>query len=91
MLAEAWRERFELLAESDVQAVGEERNKDVRFDTVLFLVEDGADGQIAFECFEGYWWSPEREAASATVQARRLASAGLGALVGHRQITHYSE
>ena len=50
---EAGRERFELLAECHVQAVGEERNKDVRFDTLLLLVEDGADGQIAFECFEG--------------------------------------
>ncbi len=50
---EAGRERFELLAEGDVQAVGEERDKDVRFDAVLCLVEDGADGEITFECFEG--------------------------------------
>lgn len=50
---EAWRERFELLAECDVQAVGEERDKDVRFDTALFLVEDGSDGEITFERSEG--------------------------------------
>ena len=39
---EAWGERFELLAERDVQAVGEERDEDVRFDAPLLLVEDRA-------------------------------------------------
>jgi hypothetical protein len=32
-----------------VQAVGEERDKDVRFDAVLCLMENGSDGQIAFD------------------------------------------
>ena len=50
---EAWRERLQLLAERDVQAVGEEGDKDVRFDAPLFLVEHRPDGQIAFERFEG--------------------------------------
>jgi len=49
---EAGGERLQLLAERDVHAVGEERDKDVCFDAMLFLVEHGADGQIAFECFE---------------------------------------
>ena len=50
---EAWGERFELLAERDVQAISEERDKDVRFDAPLFLVEDRPDRQIAFEGPEG--------------------------------------
>ena len=50
---EAWGERFELLSERDVQAVGEECDEDVRFDARLFLVEDGPDRQIALEGLEG--------------------------------------
>jgi len=45
--------RLQLLAQGDVQAVGEERDKDVGLDPLLVLVEDRADGQITFERFEG--------------------------------------
>ena len=40
---ESRRERFESLPECDVQAVGEKRDEDMRFDARLLLVEDGAD------------------------------------------------
>jgi hypothetical protein len=36
-----------------VHAVREECDEDVRFDALLFLVKDGPDREIAFECFEG--------------------------------------
>ena len=51
--SEAWGERFELLSEGHMQAVGEECDEDVRFDARLFLVKDGPDRQIAFEGLEG--------------------------------------
>ena len=49
----AWSECFQLLAERDVQAIGEEGDKNVRFDAPLLLMEDRADRQIAFEGLEG--------------------------------------
>lgn len=42
------------MAQGDVQAIGQKRDQDVRFDAVLELVEDGPDRQIAFEIFEGF-------------------------------------
>ena len=39
--------------ERDLEAVGEEANEGVRFDARFELVMKGAQGQIAFEFFEG--------------------------------------
>ena len=45
-------ERLQLLAARHVQAIGEERDKNVCFDAALVLVKDGPDCQIAFESLE---------------------------------------
>ena len=47
-----WCTLLELILERDVQAVGEEGDEDVRFDASFFLMEDWADGEIAFEILE---------------------------------------
>ena len=44
--SEPWGKRLQLPAERDVQAIGEERDKDVRFDAALFLMEDRPQRQI---------------------------------------------
>jgi hypothetical protein len=49
---EPWCTLLELILERDVQAVGKEGDEDVRFDASFFLMEDRADGQIAFEILE---------------------------------------
>ncbi len=49
---EARRERPGELFERDVEAVGDEGDKDVRFDPRFKLMEDRADGQIVFEFLE---------------------------------------
>ena len=41
----------EALPQSDMQAVGKECNEDVRFDAILVLMMDWAQGQIAFKIF----------------------------------------
>jgi hypothetical protein len=38
---------------SDVQAIGQEGDEDVRLDAGLELVKDPPDRQVAFEVFEG--------------------------------------
>lgn len=50
---EAWGVRLQLLAERDVQAVGEEGDEDMRLDSLLVLMEDGPDCEIALERLEG--------------------------------------
>jgi len=46
------RQGAQALFESDLQAVGEEGDEDVRLDAIVALVIDGADTQIALEFFE---------------------------------------
>jgi hypothetical protein len=36
----------------DLQTVGQERDENVGFDSALFLMEDRADRQVAFQIFE---------------------------------------
>jgi hypothetical protein len=50
--SEAGRQRLELRAQRDVQAIGQESDEDVRFDTVLKMVVDGAELQIVLEILE---------------------------------------
>ena len=40
------------ILQGDVQAIGDERDKDVRLDPVLALMEDRPDGQIVLEFLE---------------------------------------
>ena len=51
---QARRVRSQLLGQRGMQAVGEERDKDVRFDALLVLMVDRADRQIALEVLEGF-------------------------------------
>jgi len=39
-----------------VQTVGEECDEDVCFDTAVFLMVDGADREVSFEVFEGFFY-----------------------------------
>jgi hypothetical protein len=50
--SEAGGQRFELCAQRDVQAIGEEGDEDVRFDAMFELVEDRAELQIILEILE---------------------------------------
>lgn len=50
--SEAGCARFELHHQRDLQAVGEEGDKDMRFDTIYALVVDRSNGEIALERFE---------------------------------------
>ena len=36
-------------------AVAEEGDEDVRFDALVFLMVNGADGEVAFERFEAFF------------------------------------
>ena len=45
-------QRFELGAQRDVKAIGQEGDEDVRFDAVLKLVIDRAELQIVLEILE---------------------------------------
>src|SRR5206468_4022081 len=55
---EAGRERVEASGERDVQTIGEE---DMRLDTLLALMEDRSEREIAFEVFEGFLDLDERQ------------------------------
>jgi hypothetical protein len=44
---------FSCWPRGDVQAVGEEGDKDVRFDAPLVLMKDRPDGEVTFERSEG--------------------------------------
>ena len=46
------RQRIQAAFERDMQAIGEEGDEDMRLDPLLLLVEDRADGEIAFEGLE---------------------------------------
>ena len=43
-----------VFSQRDVQAVGEEADEDVRFDSFVELVKDGAQPEVAFERAEAY-------------------------------------
>ena len=43
-----WRQRTQTLLQRYLEAVGEERHEDVRLDTLVCLVIDGPDSEIAF-------------------------------------------
>ena len=47
----------QLLTQGCVKAKGQERDKNMSFDSPLELVKDGAHGEIAFEIFERFFVS----------------------------------
>src|SRR5260370_6657887 len=47
-----WRQRMQAPRQSDVQAVGQEGDEDVRLDARLELVKDRPDCEVAFEILE---------------------------------------
>lgn len=50
---QAWGQMTQSRTQGDLQAVGEEGDEDVGFDSVLELMKDGTQSQIVFEGFEG--------------------------------------
>jgi len=50
---ESFGAAFEPRFEGDLQRVGEEGDKNVRFDSVIELMMNGADGEIVLHLFEG--------------------------------------
>ena len=48
------RQGVEAELQGDVEAIGEERDEDVRLDTALFFMEDWADGEVVLEGLEGF-------------------------------------
>jgi hypothetical protein len=57
---QARRQDPQALLEGDLQAVGEEGDKDVRLDAIIALMVDGADVQIALELFERLFYIPSQ-------------------------------
>ena len=53
------RQRPQSIAESDVQAIGEKGDENVRLNARLELVMDRADGEIAFQIFKCLFDSDE--------------------------------
>jgi len=49
---QSWGQRMQATLQRDLQTIGQERNEDVGFDSALFLMEDLADRQVAFQTFE---------------------------------------
>ena len=45
---------MEAALQGDVEAIGEERDEDVRLDPALFLMEDWPDGEVVLEGLEGF-------------------------------------
>src|SRR5271157_2952202 len=47
-----WRQRAQALFQRNLEAIGEEGHEDVRLDTLVCLMIDGPDGEIALELLE---------------------------------------
>jgi len=47
------RQRAQALFQRDLEAIGEEGHEDVRLNTLVCLMIDGPDGEIALELLEG--------------------------------------
>jgi hypothetical protein len=49
---QSWCQHMQAALQRDLQTIGQERNEDVGFDSALFLMEDRADRQVAFQVLE---------------------------------------
>ena len=47
--SQSWRQRMQATLQRDLQTVGQERYENMSFDSALFLMEDRANCQIAFQ------------------------------------------
>ena len=55
---QAWGEVVQAAGQGDLQAIGEEGDEDVGFDTLLVLMEDRADREVALEVPESFFDIP---------------------------------